>query len=216
MGEARINRAMAAPECPPNPIVLENSLPGRPSTEWDVNGGGSLDVQGFTTRASYLAGDSVSFKVRMGKLEPLRIDVYRLGYYRGAGARLLGQASLVDEGANAYKQPACQLTEPEALLHDCGNWQTVAEFNLPANATSGLYFGRAVALGPYPGWRADGSKIMYDPHHAVAGADPTLPPDGSLPHAYAASGRNRLRNPLQEVRASHMWFVVRDGGRAKR
>ena len=51
---------------------------------------------------------------------------------------------------------------------------------------------------------------MYDAHHAIAGADPSLPPDGSLPHAYAAAGRHRLRNPLREPRASQMFFVVRD------
>ena len=197
----------------PNRIVLENRLPGRPSTEWDINGAGHPDVTGFATRASILGGETVSFKVRLAKDEGLRIDVYRLGYYGGAGARLIGEARLLNAAA-AHKQPDCVKTEPEAELVDCGNWETVAEFAMPTNATSGLYFGRAVALGPYVGWRADGSKVMYDRNHAVVGADPALPPDGSLPHAYAAAGRNPLRNALCEVRATHMWFVVRDGERA--
>ena len=68
----------------PNRIVLENQLPGSPSTEWDVNGAGTQDIQGFATRASLQPGQTVSFKVRLAHPEPFRIDIYRLGYYGGA------------------------------------------------------------------------------------------------------------------------------------
>ena len=44
----------------------------------------------------------------------------------------------------------------------------------------------------------------------MVGRDPLLPPDGSLPHAYGAAGRNRPRNALALPRASHIWFVVRE------
>ena len=198
-----------------NRIVLENQLPGSPSTEWDVNGAGTQDIQGFATRASLQPGQTVSFKVRLAKPEPFRIDIYRLGYYGGAGARKIGSAVLVSIAHTlAARQPDC-LREDEGAevptqLVDCGNWAVVASFAIPSNATTGLYFGRATLLTPNDNWRTDDSPKRFDPSHAMVGRDPLLPPDGSLPHAYGAAGRNRPRNALAMPRASHIWFVVRE------
>ena len=179
---------------------------GAPPTEWDVNGAGH-EVEGFATRASLLPGYTVEFKIRSLRAEALRVDVYRHGYYQGLGARLVGAAEIVNHAAMSA-QPEC---EPISLGSvDCGNWAVVARWPVPLNATSGLYFARAVLPTRVPGrWRADASRVNYDPHHAVAGSDPTLPPDGSLPHAYGAAGKNRLRNALREPRAAHLYFVVR-------
>ena len=195
----------------PNPIVVENALPGVGPEYWDVNGAGCHEAQGFATRASILPGASVSFKIKMSFDEALRIDVYRLGYYGGAGARKVGEATLVPNAVQtAVTQPDCLIPEPEAALWDCGNWKVTAVWTVPANATSGYYIARAVLPGPDPlnRWREDASRHNYDPHHAVAGADPKLPPTAGR-HAYGALGRNRLRNALREPRASHMFFVVR-------
>ena len=181
----------------PNRIVLENQLPGSPSTEWDVNGAGTQDIQGFATRASLQPGQSVSFKVRLANPEPFRIDIYRLGYYGGAGARKVGSAVLVSSDAHtlAARQPDCDREDEGAevptQLVDCGNWAVVARFAIPSNATTGLYFGRATLLTPNSNWRTDDSPKRFDPAHAMVGRDPLLPPDGSLPHAYGAAGRNR-------------------------
>ena len=199
-----------------NRIVLENQLPGSPSTEWDVNGAGTQDIQGFATRASLLPGQTVSFKVRLAAPEPFRIDIFRLGYYGGAGARKMGSAALVSSDAHALaaRQPDCHRddegVEAPTQLVDCGNWAVVASFAIPTNATTGLYFGRATLLNPNDNWRTDDSPKRFDPSHAMVGRDPLLPPDGSLPHAYGAAGKNRPRNALVLPRASHIWFVVRE------
>ena len=196
---------------PSNHIIAENKLPGAPPSEWDVNGAGSYDIQGFSTRASLEPGEIVSFKIKLASPEPFRVDIYRLGYYGGAGARKIGTAQLVASAEQtAAGQPECDAAEPAAQLVDCGNWATVATFELPANATSGLYFGRPTLLTPNSNWRTDDSRHKIDPLHSIAGRDPSLPPDGTLAHAYGASGRNRLRNALTLPRASHAWFVVRD------
>ena len=49
----------------------------------------------------------------------------------------------------------------------------------------------------------------------MEGRDPSLAPDGSLPHAYGAGGKNALRAgfKLQEPRASLAFFVVRSDAR---
>jgi hypothetical protein len=200
-----------------NPIVRENSLPGSPASEWDVNGAGGGEVEGFAHRASYLPSDDVRLKIRLSasaatEASTLRVDVYRLGYYGGLGARKLGEARVIDAAA-AAAQPACATPEPQALLVDCGNWADVASFTLPPNVTSGLYFARFVLPQPNPlQWRADGSRHIFDPHHACAGRDRSLPPEDSLPHAYGGAGHNRLRKvfALREPRAAHAWFVVRE------
>lgn len=209
-----------------NRIVFENRLPGSPSTEWDVNGAGTQDIQGFATRASLLPGETVSFKVRLANPEPFRIDIFRLGYYGGLGARKVGSAALVSSSGTsaalvssyaqilASRQPDCHRedegVEVPTQLVDCGNWAVVASFAIPLDATTGLYFGRATLLNPNDNWRTDDSPKRFDPNHAMVGRDPLLPPDGSLPHAYGAAGRNRPRNALTLPRASHIWFVVRE------
>ena len=78
----------SAPDCvrPANRIVAENCKPGNPSTEWDVNGSGDLKIQGFATDISVNAGETISFKVDSSS-PAYRIDIYRLGYYGGMGAR---------------------------------------------------------------------------------------------------------------------------------
>ena len=150
----------------PNRIVLENQLPGSPSTEWDVNGAGTQDIQGFATRASLQPGQTVSFKVRLAHPEPFRIDIYRLGYYGGTGARKVGSAVLVSSDAHtlAARQPDCDRedegTEVPTQLVDCGNWAVIARFAIPSNATTGLYFGRATLLTPNSNWRTDDSPKL--------------------------------------------------------
>ena len=80
--------ALAAPCDVPitNPIACENTKPGNPASEWDVSGAGSTNIQGFATDISVDQGETVSFKVDT-PATAYRIDIYRMGYYGGSGAR---------------------------------------------------------------------------------------------------------------------------------
>ena len=69
-----------------NLIVQENLLQGSPGTEWDLADGGSTTIEGFTTDISVNRGQMVSFKINTAATS-YRIDIYRLGYYGGLGAR---------------------------------------------------------------------------------------------------------------------------------
>src|ERR1700730_19161143 len=71
-----------------NAIVAENQLPGTPASQWDLSGPGSTTLQGFTTDISVNHGSTVNFKIQ-AKTNNWRIDIYRLGYYQGNGARLI-------------------------------------------------------------------------------------------------------------------------------
>src|SRR5947209_2281751 len=73
---------------PANPIVAENCQPGTPQSQWDVVGAGDRTIQGFATEFSVNRGTTEHFKVNTDA-SAYTIDIYRIGYYGGDGARLV-------------------------------------------------------------------------------------------------------------------------------
>jgi len=123
-----------------NEIVLENQLPGNPPAEWQISGAGDLSIQGFATDMSVDQGGTISFKITCPV--SYRIDIYRLGYYGGLGARKV--ATLTTSHA-AQNQPAC-INEASTGLIDCGNWALSDTWNVPAGAVSGVYIARIARI----------------------------------------------------------------------
>src|ERR1700676_1833957 len=101
-----------------NPIVCENSKPGNPSSQWDINGSGDPSIQGFATDISVNQGETVHLKIDTDA-SAYRIDIYRLGYYAGLGARKV--ASILPSATLPQNQPSC-LSDTGTGLIDCGNW----------------------------------------------------------------------------------------------
>ena len=85
-------------------IACENALPGSPRSEWDITGAGDDSIQGYATPFSLDHGQTVSFKVKTDA-SAYRIDIYRLGYYGGLGARKV--ATVAPSAALPQNQPAC-------------------------------------------------------------------------------------------------------------
>ena len=108
-----------------NPIVLENAI-SVAAEAWDVSGAGDPSLQGFATDISVNTGQPVSFKVKT-TASNYTIDIYRLGYYNGAGARKL--TTLVR--STPQTQPACSIDGVTGLA-DCGNWAVSATWTRPA------------------------------------------------------------------------------------
>ena len=71
---------------------LRDSLPGSPTNEWDVSGAGDPTLQGYATQMSVNVGEPVRFKIK-STAAPYRIDIYRLGYYQGDGARRISSVA---------------------------------------------------------------------------------------------------------------------------
>lgn len=131
--------AEASCGAPANAIEAENCLPGTPPGVWDVVGAGSPSIQGFATEISVNVGDTVDFKVST-PASAFTVEIYRLGYYQGNGARLV---DVVTPSASLpQSQPTC-LTDGTGLI-DCGNWAISASWAVPGSATSGLYLARFV------------------------------------------------------------------------
>ena len=98
--------AAADPCAPPLSVVAcENTLPGTPGSDWDVSGTGDASIQGYATAMSVTAGSTVRFKVKT-PASSYRIDILRLGYYQGDGARKVA-AGLLPSASLPQSQPAC-------------------------------------------------------------------------------------------------------------
>src|SRR3954465_13995394 len=65
------------------------------------------------------------------------IDVYRLGYYGGAGATLV--ATVAPSATMPQTQPACLSELATTGLVDCGNWAEGGWGAVPPPAVSGIY-----------------------------------------------------------------------------
>ncbi len=131
----------AASSCtsPANPIEAENCLPGTPSSTWDLDSAtGDTTIQGFTTDMSVNVGGTVHFKINANTAN-YRLDIYRMGYYGGMGAR---KVTTVNPFAFP-QQPPCITAAPTGLT-DCGNWTETALWTVPPNATSGIYFAHVI------------------------------------------------------------------------
>ncbi|MEV4348600.1 DUF4082 domain-containing protein [Actinoplanes sp. NPDC049596] len=145
----------AADACAPlvNPIACENSKPGTPKSTWDISGYGSSALQGFPTQISVNVGETVQFKVDSSAAS-YRVDIYRMGYYGGNGARLITSVNPVGR----QSQPSC-MSQAATGLVDCGNWAVSASWPVPSTAVSGIYFARLV--------RTDGTSGASHIHFVV-------------------------------------------------
>ena len=120
----------------PNQIVCENSLPGNPPSDWAIEEDGDSTIQGFATDISVNQGGTISFKIDTDA-KAYTIGIFRMGYYAGLGARKI--ASITPSATLPQAQPAC-MTVSATNLYDCGNWAISASWQVPADATSGIYF----------------------------------------------------------------------------
>ena len=108
-----------------------------PQSEWGINGPTS-SIEGFATDISVDQGQTVSFKVNT-VASAYHIDIYRMGYYGGAGARKVATIA----NPTATQQPA-PLKNASTGLTDAGNWSVSASWNVPSDAVSGVYIAKLV------------------------------------------------------------------------
>ncbi len=164
-----------------NPIVAENLLPG--DTDWDVSGAGSPNIQGFGSDMSVNLGETIQFKIDTASTN-YRIDIYRLGYYNGAGARKV--STIADADITKINQPSC-MTDSSTGLIDCGNWGTNASWAVPANAVSGVYLAR-----PTDNVNGNASHIVFVVRDDSRQADVLFQTSDTTWQAYNLYGGNNL------------------------
>lgn len=136
----------------PNAIVLENQKAGTPQSVWQIDPGqDSTLIQGFTTEISTNLGGQVDFKINNHTGNPnYQINIYRLGYYNGDGARLI--TTIQHQAATSVIQPN-PLTDPSTGLVDAGNWSVTDSWSVPSDLVSGVYIANVV----------DGTQVFQIP-----------------------------------------------------
>ncbi|MBY2944865.1 DUF4082 domain-containing protein, partial [Rhizobium leguminosarum] len=129
---------LAAAAAASNLIVLENQKQGNPESEWGIDGAGSSNIEGFATDISVDNGKTISFKINTNSTN-YRIDIYRLGYYGGMGARKVD--TIQHTGLQNQPNPLRNATTGTV---DAGNWAVSASWTAPEDAVSGVYIAKLV------------------------------------------------------------------------
>ncbi|HYI93634.1 MAG TPA: DUF4082 domain-containing protein [Bryobacteraceae bacterium] len=111
----------------------ENLLPE--NTRWTTSGYGDPSFQGFATGMSINAGETVLFNINTDAAS-YQIDIYRLGYYGGDGARKI--TTIRPSVSLPHIQPPC-LTDGTTKLVDREKWSVAASWDVPSTAVSGIY-----------------------------------------------------------------------------
>ena len=167
-----------------SPVACENTRPGNPSSQWDISGSGSSSIQGFATQMSVNLGETESFKIKT-PARGYRLDIYRMGYYAGNGARLI--TSVTPSATLPQTQPAC-LSNGTTGLVDCGNWAVSASWTVPGTAVSGIYFAKLV--------RTDGtsgsSHVFFVVRNDAGSSDLLVQTSDTTWQAYNQYGGNSL------------------------
>jgi hypothetical protein len=124
-----------------NPVACENQQTGDAPSDWEVSGAGDSTIQGYATSMSVNVGQTETFKINTPSTN-YHIDILRLGYYGGDGARMI-QAGIKPSVTLPQTQPACQTFSATGLI-DCGNWSVSASWTVPSTAVSGVYIAHLV------------------------------------------------------------------------
>jgi hypothetical protein len=116
-----------------NQIVLENQKVG--TTNWQIGSTSAAtnEIAGYGDATSINKGQALNLKVSLAQAGQYSIDVYRLGYYNGAGGRLISSAT----GLNGVTQAAPTI-DPTTRLVEC-KWNTSYTLLTGTSWTSGLY-----------------------------------------------------------------------------
>ncbi len=160
LGSAAITAA--EPPRARNPIEAENARPGDRNwqlTRVRVNQGPfrtSL-IEGYCSHQSVEAGRKLTIFVSTDPAREFTLDVYRMGYYGGAGARLMTSVGPLV----GTTQPTPPMTDKR--LRECA-WQPSLELVVPGDWPSGVYLGKltTVPQGHEPYWQSYVIFIVRD------------------------------------------------------
>ena len=133
------------PTAGPQPTVAaENAQPGTrawrlPGPSRDVGGLRSGDVAGYVSQETVDAGQTERIYVSAPGAGLVRVSVFRIGWYGGAG----GREVLVSEPLRAGHQPACTHRAATGLT-EC-DWRPTLSFTIPEALPSGVYIAKLSA-----------------------------------------------------------------------
>lgn len=179
----QVTHAALSCATPANRIVAENCKRGSPPGEWAITSSDSPDLVGFATDISVNHGETVHFKIKTDALQ-YRLDLYRLGFYDGNGARYI---ATVRPSAGPLIQPEC-LSDSTTGLIDCSNWADSASWRVPSEAVSGIYLAKLIREDSTAG----GSHIVFIVRDDEGTSDVLFQTSDTTWQAYNAYGGRSL------------------------
>ncbi len=143
-------RGATAPGCP-NPIVLENRLPGTRNwqiteeelvtvTDWETAEDSLSEIEGYASQTSVFPGELIEFFVSTSRPTPYTFDIYRMGWYSGDGGRFMFTRQLLGE-----RQARCEEQSGFYRLVEC-DWEASVRLNIPDNWITGTYLVKLTEL----------------------------------------------------------------------
>ena len=123
----------------PGLIQRENAKPG--AKDWqltnvkiDKRGYRSNEIEGYCSHQSVESGQKLQVMVSANPAGPFELEIFRMGYYGGRGARLMRKMGPFE----AKAQPVPPVGENR--LREC-RWEPTLEFTVPEDWPSGVYLG---------------------------------------------------------------------------
>ena len=117
-----------------NPIVVENARTGTTNWQW-TNLAFNGEIEGYAGATSVNRGGSITLYVNSHSA-PFTLDLYRMGWYQGRGARLVTSAGTLP----GQTQAACPQDSTYGLTQ-C-TWTPTTIVNVDPNWTSGVYLAK--------------------------------------------------------------------------
>jgi hypothetical protein len=119
-----------------NPIQIENSKAGTPGWN-DFSADLAPDtLSGFGSKISVNHSDSIDFYVTT-TAPSFTINIYRTGYYGGAGARLISSL-----GSFPGLHQAIPAPDKVTGIISCSNWTKTTSLNIPSSWVTGVYLAK--------------------------------------------------------------------------
>lgn len=136
----------APPSAERSSIRRENEKPG--TTDWQltrvsINQGAyrtSL-IEGYCSHQSISSGETLTIFVSTDPARNFKIDLYRMGYYGGTGARLMTSLGPL----KGFTQPVPALGSLPGRLREC-RWEPSLELKIPDDWPSGVYLGKLTTI----------------------------------------------------------------------
>ncbi len=127
-----------------NPVQRENSRPGTPG--WEIPASAGTVITGYASETSVSPGQSFHLHVAAPPGSRYRVLVYRLGWYRGVGGRLIMCVPGCRSTRVAIAQPP--LTPPGSVTGlFLAPWRVTDRVEIPPDAVSGYYEAKLEIVG---------------------------------------------------------------------
>ena len=164
--------APATPATAANPVQRENSRPGTPG--WEIPAGAGAVISGYASETSVAPGQSFHLHVAAPPGSRYRVLVYRLGWYRGVGGRLIMCVPGCRSSQAAIAQPPATTPDSVTGLFRAP-WRVTDRVEIPPDAVSGYYEAKLeIVGGAHAGAVGSVPLIVRQSPAAPASAPPTI------------------------------------------